>query len=178
MENKNQNNGQGFAIASMVIGIFALLFSLIPCVGTLSILFGIVAVVFGSVSLSKANAQNQPKGMSIAGISLGGAALFISVLMTVFIFGSKSIIKDKIKEELEWTKTFDDLDNLDENFEEMENLDDLEQALDDLEGAVDDISREIDESATEIHNDVKKALKDAKSEIEDAKQKTKETDKK
>ena len=172
MENQTnqQNSGQGFAIASLVIGIFSFLFAIIPCVGTLAILFGIIAIVFGSIALTRATDKNQSKGMGIAGISLGGVAIFIAILMTALIFNSKNLFKDKFKEHFEWAKEFEDID---ENFEDMESLEDLEKALDELEGAVDEINKEVNKSAVEIQAEVKKALEDAKKDIDDAKLKQK-----
>lgn len=177
MENMSnqQNNGQGFAIASLVIGIFALLFSVIPCVGTSAILIGIVAVVFGTVALTKANSSDAPKGLSIVGISLGGLAIVIAIFWLMFMVGSKSILKDRFHNVFEWAEQMDNVDiNIDaEDFEDMESLDELEKALDELEGAIDEVNSEVKKAVDTVHAETQKVLEEAKGEIEDAKQKAK-----
>ncbi len=174
MENKpmNQNNGQGFAIASLVIGIFALLFSIIPCVGTSAIFIGIVAVVFGAVALTKATTPDAPKGMSIAGVSLGGLAILIAIFWLIFVVGSKSLLKNKLDHVSRWAEQFDNssFDNNDD-FDDMESLDNLENALDELEGAVDSANTGVNKAVNGVHDDVKKAIDDAREGIKDAKSK-------
>lgn len=75
--------GKGMAIASMVLGIVAVLFSFIPVVNLLSFLLGIAAVVFGIIALKKNSAS---KGMSITGIITGAVSLFIAMLVLI-LFG-------------------------------------------------------------------------------------------
>ena len=168
-----QNNGQGFAIASLVIGIFALLFSIIPCVGTSSIIIGAVAVVFGTLALTRANAADSPKGLSIAGISLGGAAIVIAIIWLVFIVGAKNVFEDKFQGKFdhftEWADEFDNIDIETEDFNNTESLKELESALDELEGVMDEVNAEINDSLNEVHNDAKKAINKAREEINDAK---------
>lgn len=177
MENQG-NNGQGFAIASLIIGIFALLLSMIPCVNFSAILIGSAAVIFGIVALSRAVDTNQSKSMSIAGISLGGMSIFIAILIWVFIVSSKSEIKDKFENFFEWAEEFEeDFDgnvDIEIEFDNEESLDNLEKALDELEGAVDDVNEEVNEAVNEVHEEVKDAIEDAKEEIEEAKEKHKE----
>lgn len=66
---------KGLAIASLITGILALLFSAVP-IG--SLLVGTVAVVMGVVALRQA----QSKGMSITGIITGGLGILICVVAT------------------------------------------------------------------------------------------------
>jgi hypothetical protein len=156
MENKidEQNNGQGFAIAGLVIGIFALLLSIIPCIGVSAILLGIIAVVFGAVALTKAKLPESPKGMGIAGITLGGIAIFVAVLWLVFVVGSKSVFKKRFENLIEWTDEFDNIDDTYDDFDDMDSLDDLESALDELEGVTNDTNSEdiVNDTIIEIDN--------------------------
>src|SRR5690554_4375935 len=62
----------GLAIAALVVGIMAFLLGLIPVFGAI---VGLTAVVFGILAMRK----NQSKGMSIAGIVLGGLAAVVSM---------------------------------------------------------------------------------------------------
>ena len=170
MENQ-QNNGQGFAIASLIIGIFAFLLSIIPCVNFTAIVIGAAAIIFGIVAISRANETKQSRGMGIAGISLGGLAIFIAIFMWTFIISSKSIFKDKFDHIIDWAEQMEEYDgDIEIEFDNEESLDNLEKALDELEGVVDDVNKDVDEAVKDVHKDVKEAIDDAKKEIEEAKE--------
>ena len=140
MENttNQQNSGQGFAIAGLVTGIIALLIAIIPCVGIIAIILGLVAVVFGAVAFSKAKIDNSPKGMSIAGLTLGVMSIFLAIFWLTFIIGSTNKFKNKAEHFFEFFEEFDNSNtNFDEDFNEefkdLESLDELEKTLDELE---------------------------------------------
>ena len=140
MENttNKQNSGQGFAIASLVTGIIALLIAIIPCVGIIAIILGVVAVVFGAVAFSKAKNENSPKGMSIAGLTLGGLSIFLAIFWLTFVIGSTNQFKNKAEHFFEFFEEFDnsniDFDeDFDDKFDDLESLDELEKTLDELE---------------------------------------------
>jgi len=76
-----QNNG--IAVASMVIGIVALLIAWIPFIGFIGFVGGITAIVLGIIALKKAVG----KGMSIAGIITGALSILSSLAMTFIFFG-------------------------------------------------------------------------------------------
>lgn len=174
MENKN-TNGQGFAIASLIIGIFAFLIASIPCVNFLTIPVGAAAIIFGIVALSKANNEKQPKGMGIAGITLGGLSIFIAIFMWVFIVSSKAVFKDKFHHFYEWAEDLEDLDtDIEIEFENTESLENLEKALDELEGTMDEVNDEVNEAVKDVHEEVKEAIHEAKEEIKEVKNKKKE----
>jgi len=177
MENhpNQQNNGQGFAIASLIIGIFALLFSIIPCVGTSAILIGSVAVIFGAVALTKASATQAPKGLSIAGISLGGSAIVIAIIWLTVIVSAKSFFQDKFQNKFEnFTDWADEngqinIDNENEEFDKTESLENLEKALDELEGVIDETNEDVNDTVSKIHKETKEAIKVIREDIKDAK---------
>jgi hypothetical protein len=77
----SQNNG--IAVASMVIGIVALLIAWIPFIGFIGFIGGITAIVLGIIALKKAVG----KGMSIAGIIMGALSILSSLAMTFIFFG-------------------------------------------------------------------------------------------
>lgn len=140
MENttNQQNSGQGFAIAGLVTGIIALLIAIIPCVGIIAIVLGIVAVIFGAIAFSKATSDNSPKGMSIAGLTLGAVSIFLAIFWLTFVIGSTNQFKNKAEHFFEFFEEFDnsniDFDEeFDEEFEDLDSLDDLEKTLDELE---------------------------------------------
>lgn len=173
MENQ-QNNGQGFAIASLIIGIFAFLLSIIPCINFVGIVIGAVAIIFGIVSLSRANETKQSRGMAIAGITLGGVAIFLAIFMWTFIISSKSVVKDKVMHFFEWAEDIEQYDNdNDIEFDNQESLDNLEKALDELEGSVDEVNDQVNDAVKDVHKDVQQAIDDAKDQINEAKEQQK-----
>ncbi|MCH4266645.1 MAG: DUF4190 domain-containing protein [Solobacterium sp.] len=63
---KPKHSGNGLAIASLVMGIIALVTSIIPIINNMSFLLGIVGLIFAVIALVK----KAPKGKSIAGAVL------------------------------------------------------------------------------------------------------------
>lgn len=78
---KPKKEKKGFCIASMVLGIVALVFF---CIWYISIPCGILAVIFGILGIKTIN-----KGMAIAGLITGSIGLVIStlILIALFMFG-------------------------------------------------------------------------------------------
>jgi predicted PurR-regulated permease PerM len=171
MENNfnQQNNGQGFGVASLVIGLVAFLLSFIPCIGIIAVFIGTAAIVFGAVSIAKANSASGSKGLGIAGVSLGTVALVVSLLWVMFFIklGTKANIEEKIQSFFEWT---DNQSQIDEPTDDMKSLDDLENALDELEGVRQEVEKAMNDSTKEMQQEVKKALEEAQKEIENAKE--------
>lgn len=83
---------KGFCIASMVLGIIALICF---CIWYISIPCGILAVIFGILGLKGVN-----KGMAIAGLITGGIGLVVSslIVMALFAFGFVLGITDALEE--------------------------------------------------------------------------------
>lgn len=69
----------GLAVASLVLGIIALVLS---CFG-INIIIGIVAIILGAVYLAKKQASR--RGMAIAGLVLGIISIAIFILMVVLV---------------------------------------------------------------------------------------------
>ena len=96
-ENENskipKKDKKGFAIASMVLGIVALV---LFCVWYLSIPCGILAIIFGILSL-----KSTGKGMAIAGLITGGIGLAIAfiIFMALFTFGFISGITEALDDD-------------------------------------------------------------------------------
>lgn len=74
---------KGMAIASMVIGIVAIVLSIIPVLGLVSFILGPIAVILGIVSL----VQKRGKGQAITGV-ITGAIGFVIVLLGTLLFGA------------------------------------------------------------------------------------------
>lgn len=78
MDMQNTPKSNGLAIASMVLGIIALVLSC--CVPYVPILLGLLAVILSGVSLAK---KQGGKGMAIAGLICGIITLIPSILLLV-----------------------------------------------------------------------------------------------
>ncbi|MBM3710720.1 MAG: DUF4190 domain-containing protein, partial [Actinobacteria bacterium] len=67
---------------SMVFGIIAVVLSCIPTAKLLVILLGIAAIVLGAIDLDRISRQKSlnKKGMAISGIVLGSLAIIFSVI--------------------------------------------------------------------------------------------------
>lgn len=77
MENENQQTN-GMAISSLVLGILGVVLNLIPVI---PYLLGILAIIFGVAGMKMYNG----KGMAVAGIVLGSITLAMKVFFWLFI---------------------------------------------------------------------------------------------
>ena len=75
--NVPQNQSKGLAIASMVLGIVALVFF---CFAYICIPCGVVAIILGGVALAKKTAG---KGMAIAGLVCAVIGVAIYIILTL-----------------------------------------------------------------------------------------------
>ena len=73
-----EKDRKGFAIASMVLGIIALV---LFCIVYISIPCAILALIFGILSV-----KSSKRGMAIAGITTGAIGFILTVLLYVFVF--------------------------------------------------------------------------------------------
>jgi hypothetical protein len=70
---------QGFAVASLVLGIVGAVFGLVPLTALIALACGILAVVFGALGLK------QRRGMALAGLILGVVAVALAIWGLVVI---------------------------------------------------------------------------------------------
>ena len=99
-EEKKKENKNGFAIASLVLGIVSLLTCCCCCLDTFGIILtgvcAILAIVFAF--LSKKNAGGKMDAMAIAGLILGIVAIVMLLAMLVALVGTYALL-DSIPEE-------------------------------------------------------------------------------
>jgi hypothetical protein len=129
MEETKTNAGQGLGIASLIIGILAIIMSVIPCIGLIAIIPGVIALVFSIIALNQASNGNGAKGIIIAALVISILATSISILWG-FVFsrtvGNKYWWKANIEKALEQKSNVDDYavkqfgDNLENVLEELE----------------------------------------------------------
>jgi len=79
MEEVRNNSSQNLGIAALITAIITFVLAVIPCVGLIAIIPGIIAIVLASVGLSQASRSNSPKGVLIAGLIIAVLASLISV---------------------------------------------------------------------------------------------------
>jgi hypothetical protein len=79
MEQSQNNTGQNLGIAALVTAIITFVLAVIPCVGLIAIIPGIIAIVLATVGLSQASRNNSPRGMLIAGLIIAIIASMISM---------------------------------------------------------------------------------------------------
>jgi hypothetical protein len=84
MEDIKNNSGQNLGVAALVTAIVTFVLAVIPCVGLIAVIPGIIAIILASVGLSQASRSNSPKGMLIAGLVIGIIASMISVSQVFF----------------------------------------------------------------------------------------------
>ena len=85
----------GAATASMVLGILGVVFLWVPVIG---FVLAVLAVVFGGVGLSRANAGGGNKGQAIAGLVLGCVGIVLPMLLFAAVFQAGSRVVDLISE--------------------------------------------------------------------------------
>ena len=87
----NASKSPGLAISSLVLGVGAFFFSLLPVIGWASIPFAIVGLALGIAGVLRANKGFEGRGLSIAGIAGSLSALFVSA---IYIFAVGAAVDD------------------------------------------------------------------------------------
>lgn len=78
--------GQNLGIAALITAIVTFVLSVIPCIGLIAMIPGIIAIILAAVGLSQASRNNYPRGILIAGLIIAIVAVFIS-FSQIFIAG-------------------------------------------------------------------------------------------
>ncbi len=106
----------GFAIASLVLGILALLNCWIPFVGVVGLVLGVVGLVFGIVSLVRVGRHlASGKGMAIAGTICSSFAIVVALLMSIFSF---MLLEAVVKDSNAYDEIRDIISQMDEEYED------------------------------------------------------------
>ena len=88
MEDEKTTSATNLGIAALITAIITFVLAVIPCVGLLAIIPGIIAIVLASVGLSQATKSNAPRGLLIAGL--------IIAIVAMLIAGSQVFVAQKI----------------------------------------------------------------------------------
>jgi hypothetical protein len=154
VQNQPQGNGkpagQTLGIAALITAIITFVMAVIPCVGIIAIIPGIIAIVLAGVGLSHAARENSPRGVLIAGMIIGIIASLIA-FSQIFVVGKITEnadkwpgeihniindVQDEVMKDLEDSKISIKVENGNgEKVEITTNADkkDREQTLEDLE---------------------------------------------
>lgn len=100
MEEVKNNTGQSLGIAALVTAIITFVLAVIPCVGLIAIIPGIIAIVLASVGMSQASRNNSPRGVLIAGLIIAIIASLISISQ-VFVAGKIAKSAEKWPNEIQ-----------------------------------------------------------------------------
>jgi len=79
MEDVQNKTGSNLGIAALITAIITFVLAVIPCVGLIAIIPGIIAIVLASVGLSQSARTNSPRGVLVAGLIIAIIASLISV---------------------------------------------------------------------------------------------------
>ncbi len=85
-EQEKTNSGQALGIAALITAIITFVIAVIPCIGVVAIIPGIIAVILASVGLSQASRNNSPRGVLVAALIIGIIAIMIS-FSQIFVTG-------------------------------------------------------------------------------------------
>jgi hypothetical protein len=150
MEEVKNNSGQNLGIAALITAVITFVLAVIPCVGLIAIIPGIIAIILAGVGLSHAARNNSPRGVLIAGLIIAVIASMIS-FSQIFVVGKIAQKADKWPSGLnniindvqdKVTKDLDDANvsiKIESNGDKVEiqtnsNKKENEQTLEDLEG--------------------------------------------
>ena len=140
--------GQSLGIAALITAIVTFVLAVIPCVGLIAMIPGIIAIVIASVGLSQASRSGSPRGVLVAGLVIGIIATLIS-FSQIFVMGK---IGDKFKNT--WGG---DIENVIKDVQD--------NVLDELEDANVSIKVETNGDTVEINTKVKR--QDRQQELEE-----------
>jgi hypothetical protein len=95
MEDVPNKTGSNLGIAALITAIITFVLAVIPCVGLIAIIPGIIAIVLASVGLSQSARSNHPRGILIAGLIIAIIASLISASQ-VFVVTRIASSADKL----------------------------------------------------------------------------------
>jgi hypothetical protein len=140
--------GQNLGIAALITAIVTFVLSVIPCVGIIAIIPGIIAIVLAAIGLSRASKNSSPRGVLVAGLIIGVVATIIA-FSQIFVAGK---IGDKF--EKEWGG---DIENVIRDVQE--------NVLDELEDA--NVSIKVENGDEKVEINVGEGKADRQKELEE-----------
>ena len=99
MEVKQTTAGQTLNILGIVLGIIAIIVSLIPCVGFIAIVPGVIGIILSAVGLDQARRSNGQKGLGYAALTISIVATIIAMLW-LFLTSGLAFIGSEIEKNI------------------------------------------------------------------------------
>lgn len=124
----NPNAGKGMGIAGLVIGIFAVIFSLIPCIGMWAIVPGVIGVILSALSMKQAAAANAPRGMAIGGLICSIIGILIACYWLYILYFAAGQITDAANDAMKEFEKSGGMDSLNKALEQLKEITDTTQA--------------------------------------------------
>ncbi len=112
--------GKGLGIASLVLGILAVMFAFIPCVGLFSLLPAIVAIILGAISLSESSKVKAGNGIAVAGLVCAIIACLVAGLQIYFL----NMAGNKLQQNVRYFENTVTIDTLNSNILDLEIVND------------------------------------------------------
>ena len=100
MEDVKNNSGQNMGLAALITAIITFVLAVVPCVGIIAIIPGIIAIILASVGLSQAARNSNPRGVLLAGLIIGIIASLIA-FSQIFVAGKIAQKADKWPNEIQ-----------------------------------------------------------------------------
>ncbi len=103
---EGQNPAKGMSVAGMILGLVALVFSLVPCFWLphlvwIPLLLGIVGLVLSAISRSKAKKASAKTGMSTAGLVMSILGIVIVPIIYITVIAAAASIVDELGDQME-----------------------------------------------------------------------------
>lgn len=89
--------GNGAAVAAITLGLFALTLAWIPLLVVIGVVLAVLALVFGIRGLRRSRTAGTGRGLAIAGITTGGAALGLAVVGAILTVGMLREVGDFVE---------------------------------------------------------------------------------
>lgn len=80
------NSSSNLGIAALITAIITFVLAVIPCIGLIAVIPGIIAIILAAVGISQASRSNSPRGVLLAGLIIAVIAVVIS-FSQIFIAG-------------------------------------------------------------------------------------------
>lgn len=115
-------------VASLVLGILALIVAWVPCVGVYALLFSVIGLILGAIGMVKAKKTGEGKGLSIAGFVCNVVATAIAIYWCVII-GGAAVAANDISNDIKKSKS-----EISKSWNELKS--DLKSSASELSGAL------------------------------------------
>ncbi len=134
--------GQGFGIASLILGIIALLVALIPCIGLFALIPGIIAIILAIIGLSQASKANGAKGVIIAGLIISILGTTLAGIWLMFFSAGGALLKE-ISDKPDFENVLEEI--IQDISGEIEGKESIEITIGDEEVREEDLEQKLEE---------------------------------